>query len=714
MDALCSRYGKLLQALDPQLAGLALFGSDLGPRGAWGEPLPDLTGPLRNTGWAAAPPPRERVEAIAAGPQIAALLLPLISDSGRLVGVLALRYPTGPTGIALSDLAQRPALQIAPALECMRQELASSDAAARATELSLLRMANQLDVGQDECESLDSLLDACLRRSGSERVVLVLPKRGLLLQRSVGSKSSPSVAAELPGIQARLTALSGQLRRPLVINGPSDRADRSAACRMLITPLRCCNGRVEAAVAYLNPLESVAYSASHTLIAQSGGAALSRALETGFDRYGLYSRVGLEAVVAGIKTGTGSLILVDIDRLHVVNGMHGFACGDRLIQQLAELLNPPLLPANAYAARLHGGCFALLLPGRHAQEAAELATALQNAAGALVLDNASAQSRITLSCGVAEIANLSEPLSKALVSAEVVMRLAKERGRSRIEIHVSENSSIIRRHDEVYAAADLREALRTGQLVLFAQRIVSLKDPDAAPGFELLARLRDSDGNFKSPNEFMAAAQRYQLLPAIDRYVVERAFSGLAPHRSLLARLRASVSINISGQSVGDPAFVDFFIEQLRESKLPPGVITVEITEQAAVYNLERAGDMMRRLRAVGCGIALDDFGTGANSLAYLRSMPITRIKIDGSFVRDLLTNSRSEAAIRGIVQLAKGFNLDSVAEFVESALIANKLRHIGVEHGQGFYFGKPEPMEQSLAALDSAASSELRDMLNQ
>jgi EAL domain-containing protein (putative c-di-GMP-specific phosphodiesterase class I) len=303
-------------------------------------------------------------------------------------------------------------------------------------------------------------------------------------------------------------------------------------------------------------------------------------------------------------------------------------------------------------------------------------------------------------------------LANAFVSAELVLGLAKERGRARVEVHVTEDSIIMRRHEEVFAAADLRSALRTGDMLLYGQKIVSLHDAEAPIGYELLLRLRDSDGNIHSAKDFIDAAQRYQLLSEIDRYVFDKALSILLPHRLLVGRRRIGVSINVSGASICDPDFVDHASEGLRRARLPAKLITLEITEQVAVTDLAWAGQMMRKLRDAGFGVALDDFGTGANSLAYLRTLPVTRIKIDGTFVRDLLTDPRSEAAIRGVTQLAQAFRLDTVAEFVENPEQAEKLRQIGVERGQGYLYGKAEPLEQVLAELQGLEEAELRELL--
>jgi EAL domain-containing protein (putative c-di-GMP-specific phosphodiesterase class I) len=319
---------------------------------------------------------------------------------------------------------------------------------------------------------------------------------------------------------------------------------------------------------------------------------------------------------------------------------------------------------------------------------------------------------MALSGGIVEMDDFRKPFDRYAIDADTALKLAKDHGRARVEVYSSGSSTVIRRYDEVLAAADLREALRTRQLLLYAQPIRLLADRTTAPGFELLLRMRDESGEIRSPGGFIAAAQRFQLLPAIDRYVVDAAFELLTPHRALLTRLSSSISINVSGQSLTDEAFMDHFIQKLGASRLPAWLITVEVTEQAAVSNVATAEKMMRRLRDAGCGIALDDFGTGANSLVYLRSLPITRIKIDGSFVRDILTNTRSEATVKGILQLAKEFKLDTVAEFIETEGVATKLWRMGAQRGQGYLFGKPLPLELAMEQLAEEEEGALREAL--
>jgi len=340
------------------------------------------------------------------------------------------------------------------------------------------------------------------------------------------------------------------------------------------------------------------------------------------------------------------------------------------------------------------------LPKCSISAATVIAQGLREAATKIVIGTANQPVEVSLSCGLAAVPDVPQGLARALAAAEVACKSAKDRGRNRSELYTADDDSMMRHRGDVIAVGQLREALKADRLLLYAQPIVSLKNRNTATGYELLIRMRAEDGSIIAPSEFISAAQRYQLLPSVDRWVMERALQMLSPCSGLLLHNKISMSINVSGQSVGDEAFITQFIERLRSSGVPPGCITLEITEQAAVSNLAKAEGMVRRLRALGCRFALDDFGTGANSLTYLKRLSVTRLKIDGSFVRDVITNPRSEATVKAVVQLAQNMGLETVGEYVESAALAHTLRIMGVDYAQGYAFGKPEPLEDILANL--------------
>lgn len=705
---LCQRYGALAQALAPRLRGLVLADQRLLRSAAWGSAPTAIDPLLLETGWTAGAPLPEAAVSRLLDAQQAVVLQPLVSASQRLLGAVALVVPAAEASDADELL-----LRLAPALDCLREELQSAELAAQQVE-ALLESPLLSGAAMEALTTLESLLDAGLAASGGQYAMLRVPSCGISVSRQAGMRLAPAVALEVAGLVARLDGLCGQLPQSLVIDPsqPTAAGGQVSHCRLRLIPLACCDGAVPGVLAYLSPLQAAEPSITQVLSLGLGAAAMARRLEAGFDRdTGLFNRLGLEQQLAREPLGHGSLVLLDLDRLQSVNELHGFEAGDRLIAQVAQLLRAPLVPTDACVARLFGGCFAVLLPWADASTAQALAQSLMDNVATLPLSPTQVGG-LTASCGIAETRSLSTQLDRAFVSAELVLKLAKERGRGRAEVHVSEDSLIIRRHEEVFAAADLRAALRTGQMLLFGQKIVSLHEPDAPIGFELLLRMRGTDGTVHSAKEFIDAAQRYQLLPEIDRHVFDRAIELLTPHRLLVGRRRVGFSINVSGGSLCDPSFIEHVVAQVKRLRMPPKLITLEITEQVAVSDLTWAAQMMQRLREAGCGVALDDFGTGANSLAYLRVLPVTRIKIDGSFVRDLLTDPRSEAAVRGVTQLAQAFRLDTVAEFVEDAQQAEKLRQIGVERGQGHHYSKPAPLEGLLAELQDREDAELRELL--
>jgi diguanylate cyclase (GGDEF)-like protein len=638
-----------------------------------------------------------------APPDPARLVMPLKAEGGKRTGSVVLTLVEGADAAAC---AQR--LQLA--VDCLAQALVASDAALL-SERKLLQLAGELDLDFPDDARLDKAMSVVARRMGVELAWLSAPRSQLALAvRGNDHEVDAGVQKELGGLRQRVAPLAGKLRRPLVLNGPSAHTEQSAHCRLLLVPLFIGRGRHHAWLALANPLTAPPFGGWQILAASTLGQALARRLEVDLDRRtGLFNRGGMAAALPRLRAKQGSLLLLDIDGLNSVNQMHGMAAGDAAIMALARLLVPPLLPADALVARTMGDQFAVVLPNLSPQKAVEVATRIQRAAAVIQPGLPDDNSPMTLSGGIVEMEDFRQPFDGYAIDADTALKLAKDHGRARVETYSSISSTVIRRQDEVLAAADLREAMRTRQLLLYAQPIRLLADRSAAPGFELLLRMRDESGEIRAPGDFIAAAQRFQMLPAIDRYVVEAAFKLLTPHRALLSRLSSCISINVSGQSLTDEAFMDDFIQKLRDSRLPAWLISIEVTEQAAVTNVAVAERMMRRLRDAGCGIALDDFGTGANSLVYLRSLPITRIKIDGSFVRDILTNSRSEAAVKGILQLAREFKLDTVAEFIETEAVATRLWRMGAQRGQGYLFGKPLPLELAMEKLTEEEDAALR-----
>jgi EAL domain-containing protein (putative c-di-GMP-specific phosphodiesterase class I) len=246
----------------------------------------------------------------------------------------------------------------------------------------------------------------------------------------------------------------------------------------------------------------------------------------------------------------------------------------------------------------------------------------------------------------------------------------------------------------------LRGALDDDSFRLDAQPILPLRGSYGRPRFELLLRMVSEDGEIIPPGKFLHAADRYQLMPAIDRWVVRQACELLGRHRNIIGEDSARFAINLSGQSLRDEGFLDFVVEQIQASGIVPGILCFELTETATIGNLSDAQAFMRRLQDLGCQFALDDFGTGVSSLAYLKDLSVNYLKIDGSFVRDIIDNPRSESMVKAIAQLAKVMCMETIAEYVETDALRSRVADLGVDYGQGFAMGKAQRFEDLLNEL--------------
>lgn len=581
-------------------------------------------------------------------------------------------------------------------------EDSAQPAAGRGAHMELMRLGREMRRRVRTRMPLGDVLRELGERMAADAVLLVVP--GCRLRMAVGVREKEmtlAIASEFESLEARLAGQSDSVDcpegQPRIIQGE----DPPAACRLILLPVDAGSNRIPVWLAFARELKGERFDTYASVLAQVQAMRLGPRLMREIDHVtGHLSRAGLRTLVAHRRVDAGALVLLDLDGLRTINHTQGQAMGDVAVRVLARLMATPLLPKNSFVARIDGGKFAILMPDRDADQGVRAASRLQRVLGEVEVRDQPDLPKLTISAGVAEYDFPNEPFERSLLAADHVLRMAKERGVGRIETHKSNDASVIRRVDEDFVAADLREALRSGDLELYAQPIVAMREGRHPPGFELLLRLRGEEGVEGSASRLVHVAQRFSLLPVLDRYVVDRAFEILAPHRAVLAAQRATVSINVSGASLGSTEFTTAFIEKLKASQVPPGCIVVEITEQVALSDTTRAGETMRRLRAAGCGIAIDDFGTGANSLAYVHQLPVTRLKIDGSFITDITTNKRSEAAVRGIVQLARDFVLQTVGEHVETREQAAFLRRLGVDFGQGYLFGRPEPLDDAIRGL--------------
>ncbi len=488
------------------------------------------------------------------------------------------------------------------------------------------------------------------------------------------------------------------------VPGSTDIADQGY--QTLVCPLVDRMGNLEGMLAQLGRVDGRPFRASDSRFMAHIMRKVAYVIEQSFDAMtGLMNRAGFQAQLEeASKSLAGSndahqVMYFDLDNLHLVNDTFGQQAGDEVIMRFAQILEDNL-PKSAVATRLSGDDFAILLSHGSHDDALELAHAVQETSRDLRYLQGDKSLQVTVSVGIAPLlADAADP-EAALTAARIACDTAKDHGRDRVEVYDRDDQSIVRRYDDMHLVAEIRKTLDADGFLLLAQPIVSLAGPNGGGRFEVLLRMNDSTGNSISSKSFFSAAERYQLMPQIDRWVVSATARMLAPHASELADAGVSFAINLSGQTLGDDGILDFIEAQLEESRIAPKILSFEVTESAAVSNRKKAQAFIDALRARGCRFSLDDFGAGLSSFAYLKNFKVDTLKIDGSFIRDITKNRISESMVAAITQVARVMNLETVAEYVETEAARELVARLGVDYAQGHSVGKPEPLEAVLATL--------------
>ena len=406
----------------------------------------------------------------------------------------------------------------------------------------------------------------------------------------------------------------------------------------------------------------------------------------------------LESAVASAKGHgtTHALLYVDIDFFHRINDSFGHLAGDELLRRLTPVLQSSLRQGELLA-RIGGDEFAVLMENCSAEFAQSAATQLRDAVQAWQFEWGEKAFQVGVSVGIVAISKLTPSLSAVMSEADTACFTAKEQGRNRVFAFHDTNTSHYMRQTSRGWLKRINDALSEGAFTLLYQPIVSIENPKApgVPRVEALLRMSETGGELILPMSFIPVAERYDLMRTIDRWVVDRAFTDF----KRLARQRdeaspAEFSINLSGHTLSSPDFADFMKAKFEEYAIPPQAIYFEITETAAIANVERARALIETLRAMGVRFLLDDFGSGLSSFNYLKHFPVDGIKIDGLFVKGVAKNYLDYALVESIHKIGTSLGLQTIAEYVESEDIARKLVQIGITLGQGFHLSPPRSWE--------------------
>ncbi len=400
-----------------------------------------------------------------------------------------------------------------------------------------------------------------------------------------------------------------------------------------------------------------------------------------------------------------AFLYLDLDQFKVVNEVCGHTAGDEMLLTTTSIINK-VIRSSDICARLGGDEFGILLNGAHLQQALFIAKRLQSRLKESKIVRNDQVFNINTSIGLVMLSENSKDLQSVLAAADDACFIAKDEGGKKITVYNDDENLFVKRRGEMQWISRLTKALEEHQFELFFQPIEPLDSSEAQlKKGEVLIRMKDGYNGYIPPSDFLPSAERYKLMPAIDRWVINNALM----HHKLLSDIMGKennpymFSINLSPDFLADEASLDFIIFKLEEFEIDPKQICFEITETTAIGNMQAATDFIHKLKDIGCLFALDDFGSGFSSFNYLKNLPVDYLKIDGIFVKDIDEDSVNRAMVKAINSLGQVIGLKTIAEFVRNSQIIEELKDIGVDYIQGYEIGKPEPISKLIDSYSMA-----------
>ena len=399
-------------------------------------------------------------------------------------------------------------------------------------------------------------------------------------------------------------------------------------------------------------------------------------------------RVEQEVQTAVFDNCEHALCYLDLDQFKIINDTCGHIAGDALLKQLSQELRAALRSSDTLA-RLGGDEFGLLLIGCPLHRAAEIAEQLRIVVGSFRFDWQRQSFGIGVSIGVVPITSGSGTFADVLSAADAACYVAKDKGRNRVHVYSPDDSEMGHHTNEMNWTYRIKRALSEDRFILYCQEIMPLQN-DKGSHYEVLVRMM-GDNEIVPPMAFIPAAERYNLMVSIDKWVVRNTLAAIRDHAELA---KTGFAINLSGRSISDSSMMRMIVDEIDRTGVDPERICFEITETVAVANLTQARRFISILQDLGCHFALDDFGSGVSSFAYLKTLPVDYLKIDGALVRDIENDEVGYAMVESINHVGHVMNIETIAEFVENDNILAKLRLLGVDYAQGYGISKPVPMD--------------------
>ena len=397
-----------------------------------------------------------------------------------------------------------------------------------------------------------------------------------------------------------------------------------------------------------------------------------------------------EIKLASRYGGGGAVLLLDLDHFKDVNDEFGHKAGDDLLKTVAMELRGRIRSTDILA-RLGGDEFGIILPQADEERAQVVAQGIVKAVGRHTAKLAERQVAVTASVGIAAFGCQTDV--EILAGADVAMYDAKAAGRNGYAVYRPQSDALPRRTSRLAEAERIQHALAQDRLVLYCQPILDLATNEVSQ-YELLLRLRTEHGELLPPSSFLYVAERFGTILAIDLWVVQQAIA-LVADRARAGR-PTTFHVNISAKSIGNAALIEAIDRALTDAAVDPARLVFELTETAAIGNIDNAKTFTNAVRSRGCRLALDDFGSGFGSFYYLKHLPFDYFKIDGDFIRGFAANTTDQLVVEAIVGIAKGLGKKTVAEFVTDRAMTDRLRRSGIDYAQGYHIGEPRPVAQT------------------
>ncbi len=519
-----------------------------------------------------------------------------------------------------------------------------------------------------------------------------------VIDERTGETVEPLSRAAGSGLQESGDAGSVRLR---------DRNGRECPIRYSQAPILSREGRTLGMIVVFHDISQIRAMAQQLTWQASHDALTGLVNRREFER-----RLGELLETAKAENREHALMFMDLDNFKAVNDTCGHGAGDELLRQLTAVMMTRMRGSDTLA-RLGGDEFGALLESCPLDQALRIANGMRETVREFRFVWENKTFSVGVSIGLMPLGADSDDMNRVLSLADACCYDAKNKGRDCVQVYRQEESDFSGRHSELQIVSQINRAFEFGQFRLYRQRILQL-NPEAESGahYEVLVRMLDPSGNLVPPTAFMPAAERYNLLTSIERWVISslveflhrRWNDGEIPQQA--GNGLGSYAVNISGASINDKSFPDFLRNLLTRYQLPRGLLCFEITETTAISNLAKASELMREMKGMGCRFSLDDFGTGMSSFAYLKYLPVDYLKIAGMFIKDMADDPMDYAIVDAINRISHILGMQTVAESVEDAAALEKITALKIDFAQGYFIAEPEALVQDENAEPAAVKS--------